>query len=91
MEYPQVTAPMQGLWGRKLVKQRTVMMNTQKNICVLHAPVYRAKEPGSFSAETSAGKTHAVGDFGRESFQGVGSGGCPIPLAADWKKMNIRR
>ena len=31
------------------------------------------------------GKTHAVGDFGRESFQGVGSGGCPIPPAADWK------
>ena len=34
----------------------------------------RAKEPGSFSAEVSAGKTNAVGDFGRESFQGVGSG-----------------
>ncbi len=34
----------------------------------------RAKEPGSFSAEASAGKTHAVGDFGRESFQSVGSG-----------------
>ena len=26
-----------------------------------------------------------------ESFQGVGSGGCPIPPAANWKKMNIRR
>ena len=34
----------------------------------------RAKEPGSFSAETSAGKTHAVGVFGRASFQSVGNG-----------------
>ncbi len=49
-----------------------------------HAPVHREKEPGSFSVEVSAGKTHAVGDFGRENFQSIGSGDVPIPPAADW-------
>ena len=49
MEYPSITAPMQGLWGRKLVKQRTVMMNTEK-YCVLH--MFKKELTGMFRNAT---------------------------------------
>ncbi|MBQ9302861.1 MAG: hypothetical protein IJ208_07010 [Butyrivibrio sp.] len=38
-----------------------------------------AKEPGSFSAEVSAGKTHAVGDFGRRQLSKHWEWGDPFP------------
>jgi hypothetical protein len=76
------------IWDEHVVKAKTPEQKQEAVAMTIDAPVYRAKEPGSFSAEASAGKTHAVGDFGRESFQGVGSGGCPIPPTADWKNKN---
>ena len=69
-----ITSPSRALQGiLRLAAARHLKQKMVFEICM-----------GSFSAEVSAGKTHAVGDFGRESFQGVGSGG-PIPPVADWK------